>query len=191
MKSKIYILALIIMVATFMGACSKEQISKNDVSNETIKRINDEETYPETPGQLEIKYGNITNMISDADDIVKIKVLEQSIEMLDGYPQTNTTAEVEYVSKGNLNIGDKIMIVEEGGIDGKVLGGIPQLNDESDYVLLLTEYNGKYYIVGAYQGRFIEREGYMFQQATSDVKLARYAPMTTEEFLKLVKESHK
>ncbi len=185
MKSRIYIFALVIMLVTFLGACSKDQ---GNVLEETIKRINEEETYPETPGELQTKYDNIIDIISDADNIVKIKVLEQSIEMLDGYPQTNTVAQIDYVSKGNLNIGDKIVIVEEGGSDGKVLGGIPQLKDESDYVLFLTEYNGKYYIVGAFQGRFIEREGYLFQQATSDVKLAKYTPIKTEDFFKMVEE---
>jgi len=188
MKSKIYIFVLAIMVVVFLGACSKD---KGNELEETIRRINEEETYPEAPGELEIKYDNINDIISDADNIVKIKVLEQSIEMLDGYPQTNTIAEIDYVSKGNLNIGDEIVIVEEGGNDGKVLGGIPVLKDKSEYVLFLTEYNDKYYIVGGFQGRFIEREGYLFQQATSDVKLANYTPMKTEDFLKMVEENLK
>lgn len=184
MKSRIYIFILVIAVV-FLGACSQD---KGSELVERIRKINEEETYPETPGELEIKYDNIDNIISDADNIVKIKVLEQSIEMLDGYPQTNTVAEVDYVSKGALNIGDKIVIVEEGGNGEEVLGGIPVLKDKSEYVLFLTEYNDKYYIVGAFQGRFIEREGHLFQQATSDVKLTKYTPIETEEFLKMIKE---
>ena len=191
MKPKIYIFILVIMLVTSFVACSTEQIIEKNVSEDTIKRINAEETYPEVPGELQIIYDNITNIILDANDIVKIKVLEQGIDILDGYPQTNTVAEICYVSKGNLKVGDKITIVEEGGINGKVLGGMPQLNNKSDYVLFLTEYNGKYYILGAFQGRFIEREGYLFQQATIDVKLSDYKPITTEGFLKMIEKTLK
>ena len=56
-------------------------------------------------------------------------------------------------------------------------------NDAVDsYILFLTEYNGSYYVCGAFQGRFIEREGYVFQQATEDTKLRGYTPISVEDF---------
>ncbi|MCC8153559.1 MAG: hypothetical protein LIP01_04720 [Tannerellaceae bacterium] len=86
------------------------------------------------------------------------------------------------VYKGLANVGDTLEVVEEGGQEGKVMGGLPQLNGNNDYILFLTEYNGCYYICGAFQGRFIEREGYMFQQATEDTKLRSYTPVSVEDF---------
>ena len=63
MKPKIYIFILVIMLVTSFVACSTEQIIEKNVSEDTIKRINAEETYPEVPGELQIIYDNITNII--------------------------------------------------------------------------------------------------------------------------------
>lgn len=46
-----------------------------------------------------------------------------------------------------------------------------------------------YYICGAFQGRFIEREGYVFQQATEDVKLQKYAPLKLGDFEKMLTDT--
>lgn len=189
MKAKMFIIPFTLFFMVFFGACSKQQ--SNDVSEEAINKINEEETYPDTPGELQTIYRSIKDIASDADEIVKVEVLESSIVMLEGYPQVQTTAQVQSAAKGNLKAGDKIEIVEEGGGDGEVLGGIPHLNDTGSYVLFLTEYNQKYYIVGAFQGRFIEREGYLFQQASSGVKLRDYTPVKTDEFLKMKEISSK
>lgn len=63
------------------------------------------------------------------------------------------------------------------------MSGIPQLSKDYDYYLMLIEYKGSYYVCGAFQGRFVEREGYVFQQATSDVKLSKtYSPVSSEAF---------
>ena len=184
MKSKIFVITFTMLFMVFLGACSKQQ--GYDVSDETIRKINFEETYPDTPGELQTIYRSIKDIASDSDDIVKVNVIGNSIEMLDGYPQVHTLVEVQSVVKGNLKSGDRIEIIEEGGGDEEVLGGIPYLNDELSYVLFLTQYNQKYYIVGAYQGRFVEREGHLFQQASTGVKLRNYAPISTDEFLRMI-----
>lgn len=184
MKSKMFVITCTLLFMVFLGACSKQQ--QYDVSDETINKINEEETYPDTPGELQTVYKSIKDIAFDSDDIVKVSILGNTIEMLDGYPQVHTTVEIQSVIKGNLKTGDKIEIIESAGGPEEVLGGIPYLKDELSYVLFLTQYNQNYYIVGAFQGRFIEREGYLFQQASTGVKLRDYAPLKTDDFLKMI-----
>lgn len=63
------------------------------------------------------------------------------------------------------------------------MGGIPQLSSDNNYYLMLDDSNGIYYVCGAFQGRFIEREGYVYQQATEDIKQTfKYSPITSENF---------
>lgn len=66
------------------------------------------------------------------------------------------------------------------------MGRIPYLNEELSYVLFLTEYNQKQYVVGAYQGRCIERGGYLYQQASKGAQLRGYTPTKIDEFLKMM-----
>ena len=170
------IFMLVILVCATACSSKSEQL-------DWIQQIDAEETYPEVPGSLAVVYENIADIMEDASVIAKCSVIEQSVVMLDGYPQTHTTVNVKNVIKGTVSEGDALEVVEEGGRDGKVLGGIPQLSSDFDYYLMLTEYKGVYYICGAFQGRFIEREGYVFQQATEDVKLSRsYTPVTSADF---------
>ena len=116
-------------------------------------------------------------------------VTEQNEVLLDGFPQTHTMMDVTSVLKGDVQVGDSIEVIEEGGIDGRLVCGIPQLSTDYDYYLMLLEYEGAYYVCGAFQGRFVERDGYVFQQATEDVKLTRtYSPLSAEEFESMVLE---
>ena len=174
MKARSFLIYVGIMLLFSMVACKS---SDNSV-------INDEETYPECAGELAIIYSDLTEIIADAQSIVKVSVEKQSVVDLDGYPQTHTAVTVQNCYKGNLKTGSSIEVIEEGGIDGKVMGGIPQLSKENEYFLFLTEYNGSYYICGAFQGRFIIKDDCVYQQATKDVKLAYYKPLSTEEFSK-------
>lgn len=61
--------------------------------------------------------------------------------------------------------------------------GLPPLDKSNEYILFLFQDHGNTYICGAFQGRFIIREGYVFQQATEDVKLKNYSPTTVESLL--------
>ena len=148
-------------------------------------------SYPEAPGQLEVKYSSISEIVGDATDIVKVSILEQTVEMLDGYPQTHTTVQVHETYKGDVSVGENLVVIEEGGQDNKVMGGIPQMSKNSNYILFLTEYSGKYYICGAFQGRFIIRDNYVFQQATEDAKLTTYAPAKIDDFVMAVQNDIK
>ena len=89
--------------------------------------------------------------------------------------------------KGDLKVAEEVSVVEEGGSDGKVLGNIPQLSKDNDYYLFLKESEGKYFITGAFQGRFIVREDHVFQQATEDVKLKEYKPLSSKDFEEILK----
>ena len=175
MKKKVITLLTMVLVITILAGCSMQRAS-------LIEKIDQEETYPEAPGQLETVYSDMNAIATDADLIVQVSVVDQTVEILDSFPQTHTNVKVTAVYKGVANVGDELEVVEEGGQDGKVMGGLPQLNDANDYILFLTEYNGSYYVCGAFQGRFIEREGYVFQQATEDTKLRGYTPISVEDF---------
>lgn len=175
MKKKTFILLAAMLVITILAGCSTQDESM-------IAKIDREETYPEAPGQLEKVYSDMDEIVADADVIAQVSVVEQTVEILDGFPQTHTNVKVTEVFKGLANVGDNLEIVEEGGQEGMVMGGLPQLSKDNDYILFLTKYNGCYYICGAFQGRFIEREGYMFQQATEDTKLRSYAPVSVKDF---------
>ena len=166
-----------------VGAFMAPNLIGEQYPQQLINKINAEETYPEAPGSLEVIYKSMDELVADADMIVRISVNAQKTEVLDGYRQVHTSVTINDIYKGNLKTGDSVNIVEEAGQDGKVLGGIPVLNSNYEYILFLTEYKGNYYPCGAYQGRFILREGYLFQQATEDVKLGTYTPMTVENFI--------
>lgn len=151
-------------------------------SEQMISNIDAEETYPEVPGCLAKIYNSLLEIVNDADIIAYISVDSQSIKKLDGYPQIHTFVTIKDIYKGDLSDGDMIEVIEESGQEGTVLGGIPSLNSKYEYILFLAEYKGSYYPVGAYQGRFILREGYIFQQATRDVKLESYSPLAFSDF---------
>lgn len=175
MKKKVFILSAMLLVITILAGCSMQKES-------WIEKIDREETYPSAPGQLETVYADMDAIVADADLIAQVSVVNQTVEILDGFPQTHTNVKVTEVYKGVADVGDELEVVEEGGQEGKVMGGLPQLSNANDYILFLTEYNGCYYVCGAFQGRFIEREGYMFQQATEDTKLRSYTPVSVENF---------
>lgn len=195
MKKALSLTVLFLMLVSLAGCGAKNeppavQSSSAGSPEDRIYVIDAEETYPAIPATLAVVYNSVKEIAFDADVIVKVSVKEQSVELLDGYPQTHTTVEVLRVLKGDADEGNLLEVVEEGGYDGKVLCGIPQLSSEYHYYLMLTEYKGFYYICGAFQGRFVEREGYIFQQAAEDVKLFHsYSPMTGDDFESLVTQA--
>jgi hypothetical protein len=92
--------------------------------------------------------------------------------------------------KGGLEKGAIIEIVEEGGNTNKgdAIVGVPVMKKGSKYILFLDILDGLYYPKGAFQGKFIEREGYVFQQATEGIKLDDYSPEPINEFKNEVNE---
>ena len=162
-----------------LSSCGGQVDSTGSIDADEIERINTEETYPSIPATLAVTYHDVESITNDADIIVKGTVTGQEVVPLDGFPQTHTTMDVTSVLKGDVQVGDSIEVIEEGGFDGHLVCGIPQLSTDYDYYLMLLEYEGAYYVCGAFQGRFVERNGYVFQQATEDVKLTKtYAPLS-------------
>jgi hypothetical protein len=138
MKKKSF--SLFVLIISLIATCLVAGCG-NTTSASTIAQIDKEETYPESPGQLEVTYSSISEIIADATCIAKVSVLDQSVETLDGYPQTHTTVQILESYKGDIKADEKIEIIEEGGQDNKVMGGIPQMSDSNEYILFLTEYN--------------------------------------------------
>lgn len=150
-----------------------------------IMKIDREETYPDVPGELTIIFRSLDQIADEADVIVQATGIGKREDLPGGLPQTHTEVRVDACLKGTAEPGSTLEIIEEGGHNGKVLGGIPQIREGTTYFLFLyDEGGGKHYICGAFQGRFIVREGYVFQQATEEVKLKNYTPLTVEAFRK-------
>lgn len=181
-RASCLLMVVCICAAAFAGCAAHGRT--ND--EERILSIDKEETYAEAPGQLQKVYSSISQLVSDADSIIKGRVIRSEVELLNELPQTHTVLETEEVLKGELDIGSEVEVIEEGGDGGQVMGGVPCMADGTEYYLFLNEDGGNYYICGAFQGRFIIREGYVFQQATEDVKLKAYSPVNVDEFKKLV-----
>ncbi len=165
-----------------LGACQKNAPS-TDLSSDEISKLNDSETYPDVPGSLEKVFTSMDEIRADAQVIVEVEVMKSDIVPLDGMPQTHTKVKVSNVLKGNVAAGDTLNIVEEGGFNGKLIGDIPKMQAGENYFLHLVEYKDNYYISGAFQGRFIVKEGYVFQQATEEIKLTSYQPLKVDAFI--------
>ena len=165
----------LVVVAVFVLT----QTTSNEFS---IEKFNQSQTYPEVPGTLATIYTSLTEIADDAEVIVRVSINGSKEVQHDGYPQIYTSVKVLEALKGNISANDVLTIVEEGS--GKtVLGGIPLLNPSNEYVLFLTQYEGNYYICGAFQGRFIIEQDYVFQQATENVKLQNYQPLKYTDFV--------
>lgn len=173
------LLPALVGLAVLSGCQENTAISS---TGDRIAEIDQEETYPDVPGTLAVVYGDLAELTDDASLIVKGTVTEQEVQRPEGLPQTHTTLKVQSVWKGELSPDSQIEVVEEGGGSGTVLGNIPQMSPDYSYYLMLREEDGTYYICGAFQGRFVEREGYVFQQAIEGVKLEEYAPLPAASF---------
>lgn len=187
---KVWIFSLAAFVTVFsLSLHSNKIVETGDLTQTEIDQIDMEETYPAALGSLAVCYDNLDNIVDDADVIVYGTPQNSNVVNLEGFSQTHTIFTISEVIKGSLNINDEIEIIEEGGYKNTVAGGIPKLTASNSYVLFLLEYEGSYYVCGAFQGRFVEKSGYLFQQATEDVKLNRsaYTPIKAEDFINEIK----
>ena len=165
------------------------------LSEEEIAVINEEETYDDLSGTLAIVFTSMKELYENADLVVEGTVTGTETVMLYGFPQTHSTFSIESVLKGNSSI-RQVKVMEEGARSssiGEILPGVPTMEEGQRFLLFLVEsglpqYESNYYIAGAFQGKFIEREGYYFQQATRDVKLPSetYSPMTMKQLTNLL-----
>ena len=188
MKKAISIL-LIIANGFFLAACEAPAQTSANHSQSAIPdlaKIDGEETYPQIPIALAVVYNSVEELVNDAEFIVEIEV--QSADVLLRMPPLSlSNVKVITPLKGNLKADDVITVAEEGAMAAEdreaFIVGAPVLNMGNRYVLFLNKYEDNYIILGVYQGKFIEREGYVFQQSTDDIKTDAFYPVTIEEFM--------
>ena len=155
-----------------------------------IAEIDREETYESGMAALAVVVGSMRELYDLAEAVAEVDVTDAECgELEDAYVYTLSTAQVTAAYKGELSAGDVITIFEGGGVmDGVEVyyGGVPTIRSGQHLLLFLVGSDrgnaAEYCVVGAYQGKFIRREGYYFQQATESVKLAvdEYAPQDEE-----------
>lgn len=151
-----------------------------------IEAIDREETYPDGPFSLSDHYSSVEELYEAADLVIAGVVTGVEAATGEGTGQTHSEVTVRAVLKGT-EPGESVTIMEYGL-------GVPAVSEGEEVILFLVEsswdaYPDRYYIVGAFQGKFLLREGYYFQQATESVKLSleQYYPKNYEEFLKILK----
>ncbi len=188
MKKAISIL-LIIANGFFLAACqapAQTGASENQSAIPDLAKLDAEETYPQIPIALAVVYNSVEELVNDAEFIVEIEV--QSADVLLRMPPLSlSNVKVITPLKGNLKADDVITVAEEGAMATEdreaVIVGAPVLNIGNKYILFLNKYENNYIILGVYQGKFIEREGYVFQQSTDDIKTDVFYPVIIEEFM--------
>ncbi len=188
MKKAISML-LIIANGFFIAACeAPDQTSANHSQSATpdLAKIDAEETYPQIPVALAVVYNSVEELANDAEYIAEIEA--QSADVLLRMPPLSlSNVKIITPLKGNLKANDVITVAEEGAMATEdreaVIVGAPVLNMGNRYILFLNKYEDNYVILGVYQGKFIEREGYVFQQSTDDIKTDAFVPVTIKEFM--------
>ncbi|MDR0857471.1 MAG: hypothetical protein LBN97_00375 [Oscillospiraceae bacterium] len=177
MSKNLLVLALCLTLFAFTG-CAQNPAAPA-LSAEELQALDDSEFVDaDVPGELAEHFESLGELASAAAYIVKAEVV--SVEVEGG--QTLTSVKLTDSFKGKLAKGDTIEIAEEGGTNGKIFGGTPQMSAPNVYYLFLTdEYNGKYYVTGAF-GRFIVKEGYCVQQTIRAAKIYAYSPMQAKDF---------
>ena len=184
MRKKVFTKLLVFFLVLCSGCSASEGLTKGQ-----IRKINAEETYPSSMASLVQIFDSVEELYKDAELAVEVIVQGTEVILLDDLPQTISTLQVADVIKGECGT-DIITVREEGGtIDGKTVHwGVPPMEKGQHLILFLVDSGlgneNEYCVLGAYQGKFIEREGYFFQQATEDVKLSEkaYSPQKIDEW---------
>lgn len=183
-RKMIVCFALAVILGICLAACSAGAQNQGSENAPDIANLDREETYPDVPGSLEVIYRDIAELERDADCIAEVTVQNSEVIPLDGFPRTHSQAKVVTALKGDLKTGDVIEVIEEGGRTdkGEAIAGVPVMDAGSTYILFLHRTDDAWFIVGAFQGKFIVKEGYVFQQATEETKIQSYSPQKIEDF---------
>ncbi len=181
-------LPLLLVALLGLVSCTRQTLAEAGptLSDAQIARLDAEELYPDAPITLETIYNSLAEIREDADAILEVKVSSPELVFRNSDIWTNTEVEIQTVLKGPFDAGAKIRVYESGAHAGKVTGGLPQMTPGECYFLFLDEIDSKYYICGAFQGRFIVKENYVFQQAIEHIKLANYQPQPREAFIEML-----
>lgn len=167
------------------AACSP---GKSGLTEEELLALNAEETYEE---DRMFCYGELFSSVSELYDaselIVECRVDTAETLTLEGYSQQYSTVTVGTVLRGAAEEGASLVILEDAS-------PVPRLEEGQHLILFLSECNSAWYdplyCVSGGQGKFIEREGYYFQQAHNTVKLPleEYYPQTLSGFTGLLED---
>ena len=182
---------LFVLSLLFLSSCS----GNTGIKSSDIEAIDIEETYEDGPFSLDRTYSSIEELYTDSDLVIECRVESTEVVDVDGFPQTHSMVIIDDVLKGD-NTEQTVIVMEEGGSSeklGSALLSVPPLEAGQHLILFLVKsempgFENHYYVTGAFQGKFIEREGYFFQQATSDVKLSHeaYYPMNHDDFINFI-----
>ncbi|MDR0917588.1 MAG: hypothetical protein LBN02_10445 [Oscillospiraceae bacterium] len=191
---KLFTTALCLLLALSLFAC-KSTPSAVGLSAAQLRALAEEEVqYAGTTGTMydiyrfnslqDIAIFDETALIIYAE-VVNAEVIGDFSERgisTDNYPRARTTVSTIASMKGGAAVGDTFVINEWSG-DEYVFGGIPFMTVGNRYILFLSQdFDGLRGIIGAF-GRFIEKQGYMFQQTAEEWRIPTYSPLTTEQFI--------
>lgn len=182
MKRRLFLLFLAVCL---LGASSCSA-GKGELTEAEILALNEEETYEE---DRLFCYTNLFSSVSELYDaselVVECRVDASETLTLEGYPQQYSTVTVGAVLQGAAEEGSSLVILEEAS-------PVPRLEEGQHLILFLNECDSAWYdqlyCISGGQGKFIEREGYYFQQAHHTVKLPleEYYPQTLSGFTGLL-----
>lgn len=159
---KTYLLIVAISFFLIIGACSNE-LTSSEIPISVVK------------GSVQLS-STFNEMFESATDIVEVSVLKHDgITVSDDVPFTDSIIEIKDVLKGNLNIGEQILVTELGGVyypllfGDKELGhsdkqvdiafeGVRVIQPDEEYILFISKNpnmsNDSYYVHGINQGKY-------------------------------------
>jgi len=131
---------------------------KNDIINPISEKNKENIKITNSPHADWIDYyENFDSLIKDADIVIQGKKIDSYAEQRVDLIFTKEVIEINKVYQGDVNIGDKIEILQTGGIlngiETEPFSEAPLLEDDGQYLLLLQyTKEGHYLILGGYQG---------------------------------------
>lgn len=189
---KLIILSSFIVALFLFNFAMNKDIAVFTVDPIEIHEIEKSETYPASRGSLAKVHTSIMSIIDNTDEIIFCEVIKaRNVEYAE-FPMTISSVKVTRSIKGQVSIGSIINVAEMGGEltgKGKFVLDVPVMTVGNNYCLFVFKDNDLYRIVGAFQGKFVIKSGYIFQQATIDTKLKDYEPLSENYFVDYINKT--
>lgn len=182
----------IIITMVLLAACNPQEERPTNTKQATltpsqVEALSKGEIYPDVSAELEVIYDSLSSLEKDSTHIVRVKIEGHEVVDPNRYPETYSKATTLESIKGEMTRGQGITTVEAGGYGKHTLGEIPVMSTSDEYVLFLIEYKGYYYVTGAFQGRFILKDGYAVQQGSESAHLKDYVPQPQERLIEKIR----
>ena len=182
----------IVLLFTVLASCKLASPSASptpkSLSPERIEQIKSEEIREEAPISWTRYYDNLEQLTEDSTLVIYGRLEQSTEEPIEDdsiYAGNNAFVDsrfqIEEIIYGDAPNDDTITIRDLSSGD-HLLGGVPFYEDDANYILFLIKEEGHHHILGAYQGRFVIREGHVFQQTLEDIQLEDYQPLVYEDF---------